>query len=290
MASLLKYGPGMNIRFWGVRGSIPSPGHETASVGGNTSCVEVTCGGTRIVLDAGTGLRPLGNALLARGEPLSLTLLLSHCHWDHIQGLPFFVPVYMKETSLSIVSGENGVSNLRDTLERQMSAPVFPVRLDEVAAHVTTREVSLGEVLNIGEATVRVARGNHPGGVLAYRIEHEGRSVVYATDTEHDACVDPGLRALCEGADVLIFDAQYTPEEYKRKVGWGHSTYVAGTELARAAGVSSLVLFHHDPMREDAGVGEIELRARALFRETVAAREGMQIALGGTSQPGRVAA
>ncbi len=270
----------MKIRFWGVRGSIASPGHDTAAVGGNTSCVEVMCGETRIVLDAGTGLRALGNHLLASGatrEPLELTLLLSHYHWDHIQGLPFFVPVYMKSTSLTIVGGQNGVTSVRETLERQMSAPVFPVRLDEVGAKIATRELTVGESFAVGDAKVTVARGNHPGGVVAYRIEHDGKSLVYATDTEHYACVDPALRALCEGADVLVYDAQYLPEEYKGKVGWGHSTYVAGTDLAHAAGVGRLVLFHHDPMRSDEGVAEIEAHARALFRSSVAAREGMEL-------------
>jgi phosphoribosyl 1,2-cyclic phosphodiesterase len=286
--------PAMNIRFWGVRGSIASPGPDTAAVGGNTSCVELTCGRRRIVLDAGTGLRALGNHLVASAdvsspERLALTLLLSHCHWDHIQGLPFFVPVYMKDAALDIVSGANGVMSIRQTLEHQMTAPVFPVRLDEVGARISTREVKLGEVFDIGDVKVRVAKGNHPGGVMAYRIEHDGKSVVYATDTEHFACVDPALRTLSEGADVLIYDAQYTPDEYARKVGWGHSTYLAGTELAREAGVGTLVLFHHDPMRSDAGVADIERRARELFSETVAAREGMQIDLSGRDK-GLVAA
>ncbi len=275
----------MNIRFWGVRGSIASPGHDTASVGGNTSCVEVMCGKTRIVLDAGTGLRALGNHLISSGNhnPIEMTLLLSHYHWDHIQGLPFFVPVYMKDTQITIVGGSNGVMTVRETLERQMSAPVFPVRLEEVGARINTREVKLGETFDVGEAKVRVARGNHPGGVVAYRIEHEGKSVVYATDTEHYACVDPALRSLCEGADVLIYDSQYTPEEYKTKAGWGHSTYVAGADLAHAAGVGQYVLYHHDPMRSDAGVLEIESYARSLFRASVAAREGLSIDLRSSS-------
>lgn len=283
----------MHIRFWGVRGSIASPGQDTALVGGNTSCVEIACGAERIVLDAGTGLRALGNHLIATGatrEPLAMTLLLSHYHWDHIQGLPFFVPVYMRDTSLTIVGGQNGVMSVRETLERQMSAPVFPVRLDEVGARIGTREVRLGETFDVGEAKVRVGKGNHPGGVVAYRIEHGGKSVVYATDTEHYACVDPQLRSLCEGADVLIYDSQYTPDEYKGKVGWGHSTYVAGAELAKAAGVGCYVLFHHDPMRSDAGVDEIEAKARALYAPSVAAREGLEIDLSRPSGLGKVAA
>ena len=273
----------MNIEFWGVRGSIPTPGPDTATVGGNTSSVSVVCGDTRILLDAGTGLRRLGDALLAGGQPLNLAMFLSHVHWDHIQGLPFFVPAYVPSTRL-LLHGPAGEAHLRETLLRQMSAPVFPVRLDELASSLVTRDVRAGDVIEVGEATVRVAKLNHPGGVFAYRVEHGGRSVVYATDTEHYACVDPALRALAQGADVLIYDAQYTPEEYRgevgpSKVGWGHSTYVAGTEIAREAGVKELVLFHHDPRRTDAGVAAIEAWARELFPGAVAAREGMRIEL-----------
>jgi phosphoribosyl 1,2-cyclic phosphodiesterase len=271
----------MRIKFWGVRGSIASPGPDTAEVGGNTSCVEVNCGETRLVLDAGTGLRRLGDALLA-GGPVDATLLLSHLHWDHIQGLPFFVPAYLRSTRLEVVGTGGGAASLRSVLAGQMTAPVFPVRLEELGADLRVREVRSGDAFDVGEAHVRAVRLNHPGGVLAYRIEHGGRSVVYATDTEHYACVDPALRALAEGADVLIYDSQYTPEEYRgdggrSKVGWGHSTYVAGAELARAAGVGRYVLFHHDPQRTDAGVAELERAAKDLFPSSVAAREGMVI-------------
>jgi len=282
----------MNIRFWGVRGSIASPGPETAQVGGNTSCVEVRCGDERIVLDAGTGLRNLGNALVKTGEPQSLTLLLSHFHWDHIQGLPFFVPAYMPQTKLAIVGSSDGRHSLRDKLSRQMTEPHFPVQLDDLSAQLSYREARAGGRFDVGQngVHVRVARLNHPGGVFAYRIEHEGRAVVYATDTEHYACVDPALRALALGADVLIYDAQYTPDEYQSKVGWGHSTFVAGCEVAKSAGVKKLVLFHHDPQRDDAGVAAIEDASRVLFEDVVAAREGTTIDVGERSDGRRSAA
>jgi phosphoribosyl 1,2-cyclic phosphodiesterase len=270
----------MEIKFWGVRGSIASPGPETAAVGGNTSCVEVRCGSARIVLDAGTGVRKLGHVMLREG-PVEAALLLSHLHWDHIQGLPFFVPAYVSSSKLTVFGCAHGAGTLREAFATQMAAPNFPVRLDELGAEITFREVRPGDAFDIGDVRVRSAKLNHPGGVLAYRIEHGGRTVVYATDTEHYACVDPALRELAEGADVLIYDAQYTPEQYRgdrgpSKVGWGHSTYVAGAELARACGAERLVLFHHDPQHTDEVISEIERRARELFPGAVAAREGMR--------------
>ncbi len=273
----------MRIKFWGVRGSIASPGPETAAVGGNTSCVEVQCGSTSLILDAGTGVRRLGDALLSEG-PVDATLLLSHLHWDHIQGLPFFVPAYLPSTKLQIAGSGHGVMSVSDALAHQMTAPVFPVRLDELGAQIRMREVRSGQTFEVGDALVKAVKLNHPGGVMAYRIEHEGRSLVYATDTEHYACVDPALRSLAQGADVLIYDSQYTPEEYRgdagrSRVGWGHSTYVAGAEVARAAGVGQYVLFHHDPTRNDAGVADIERRARELYPSSIAAREGLVIGL-----------
>jgi phosphoribosyl 1,2-cyclic phosphodiesterase len=272
------------IRSWGVRGSIASPGRMTAGVGGNTSSVEVRCGDTRILLDAGTGLRELGDALLAEG-PVDATLLLSHLHWDHIQGLPFFVPLYLPSTRLRICGPRGDGGSLGDVLAQQMGSPCFPVAFQDLPSRVETRELREGERLRVGCAEVTVAKLNHPGGVLGYRIESDGISMVYATDTEHYRCVDPKLRNLARDADVLVYDAQYTPKEYRgddgpAKVGWGHSTWESGVELARAANVRQLVLFHHDPKRGDHAVEEIEARARALFVNTRAAREGMALELG----------
>jgi phosphoribosyl 1,2-cyclic phosphodiesterase len=281
----------MQIEFWGVRGSIATPGPETALVGGNTSCVEVRCGGKRIILDAGTGLRRLGDRLVAEmaksGEAIDVNLLLSHFHWDHIQGLPFFAPAYIPTSRIAMWGAHAGTMSLGETLHHQMQAPVFPVRLDELGAKLELNDLRAGRPVAIGEVTVRAAKLNHPGGVHAFRIEHRGRAVVYATDTEHYACLDPQLVALAQGADVLIYDSQYTEEEYAKKVGWGHSTYVRGCQIARAAGVTQFVLYHHDPARSDAMVAELEARARDLFPESVAAREGMTIELGEMSSPGK---
>ena len=152
------------------------------------------------MLDAGTGLRKLGDRLMAEGRPVEATVLLSHLHWDHIQGLPFFVPAYVPSTKLRVVGAHGGVMSLGDVLARQMTAPMFPVRYDDLGAEIRLEEVRAGQTFDIGEARVTVAKLNHPGGVFAYRVEHEGRSVVYATDTEHYACIDPALRALCEYA------------------------------------------------------------------------------------------
>jgi phosphoribosyl 1,2-cyclic phosphodiesterase len=272
----------MEIEFFGVRGSVASPGPNTANVGGNTSCVGVRLGdGQRIAFDAGTGLRRLGELMLGGGEPRELSVLLSHYHWDHIQGLPFFVPLYMRDTTVDLYGMRLPTGGVREALSQQMVAPMFPVPWGDVAATVRTHDATLGTPFSVRGATVTCAKLNHPGGVYAYRVEQHGRTVVYATDTEHYACDDPALRTLAQGADVLIYDAQYTPEEYPTKVGWGHSTFAAGASLAKAAQVGQLVLFHHDPARGDAHVAAIEARAQELFPRTIAAREGERLVLGG---------
>jgi phosphoribosyl 1,2-cyclic phosphodiesterase len=279
----------MTIRFWGVRGSVASPGADTARVGGNTSCVEIVAGGSRIVLDAGTGLRRLGNELMKQGA-VDVTLLLSHVHWDHIQGLPFFAPIYSPATRVHVVSGANGTPT-REVLRRQMSAPTFPVDLNEVPASLSYLEVRDRQRFVAGETEVKA---NHPDQVYAYRVEHRGRSVVYATDTEHFRCVDPRLAALARNADVLIYDAQYLPTEYTgeagmSRVGWGHSTWEAAVELARAANVGQLVLFHHDPSRTDDAVDLIEATAQEHFADTLAAREGTSLVVGASAAATRAA-
>ncbi|MEZ4363346.1 MAG: MBL fold metallo-hydrolase [Kofleriaceae bacterium] len=269
----------LTIRFFGVRGSVATPGAAFAGVGGNTACVEVSAGETRIALDAGTGLRALGDERMRAGLR-EHTILLSHLHWDHLQGLPFFTPVYVPGHRVNILSGPTGAKPLTEALPSLFSAPFFPVEFGVVAEQITLRELRSSERFTVGELSVTMARLNHPDPVYGFRLEAGGRSVVYATDTEHYACVDPTLARLAADADVLIYDCQYAPEEYPTRVGWGHSTWQAGVELARAARVSQLVLFHHDPMRTDEQVAELERHARAAFPGAIAAREGLVLVPG----------
>lgn len=263
----------LTVRFLGVRGSIATPGPDKTA-GGNTACIEVCAGDTRIILDAGTGLRVLGDERMKTG-PRHSTLLLSHLHWDHVAGLPFFTPIYVPGHRVEIASGPNGVMPLEDSIRALFRAPFFPVDFADLEQQISVRELRANERFTIGDITITMAKLNHPDPVYGFRLEHDGHSIVYATDTEHFACVDPTLKKLAAGADILIYDAQYTPEEYPSKVGWGHSTWLAGTELARAAGVPQLVLFHHDPNRTDDQVAAIEAAASACLPGTVAAREGL---------------
>lgn len=269
----------LNVRFWGVRGSVPSPGPSTAEVGGNTSCVEVRCGDEVIVLDAGTGIRRLGDTLLQRSRPVAAAVLFSHVHWDHIQGFPFFAPLFHPETHLELY-GRPEVGTLEEVLTRQMTYPTFPVALAAVPARLHFRDVPV-EPFAVGRFEVRAAPLHHPNGCLAYRVAALGRSVVYATDTEPhaDGTVDASLVELARGADVLVYDAQYTPEEYPAKRGWGHSTWTEAVRVAQAAEVGQLVLFHHDPGHDDDAVAEIERAAAMRFPGTCAAREGLEIVL-----------
>jgi phosphoribosyl 1,2-cyclic phosphodiesterase len=272
----------MLITFWGVRGSIPSPGPSTVGIGGNTSCVEVRAGKAILVFDGGTGLRLLGKKLL-KEMPIVAHMFFSHVHWDHIQGFPFFEPAFVPGNEFHLYGGNNVSRTLEETLVGQMDHPNFPVDLGSMAAKMTFLDLAEGATLAIddglgGKVHVTSARGNHPQGVFAFRVEHAGKAVVYATDTEHyEGRVDQKLADLAKNASVLIYDAQYTPEEYAAKKGWGHSTFEEGAKLARLAGVQKLVLFHHDPMQSDEAVREKERRAKAVFPDVLAAHEGLTL-------------
>jgi phosphoribosyl 1,2-cyclic phosphodiesterase len=258
------------VRFHGVRGSIPSPGPRTARVGGNTSCVEVRRGELRLVLDAGTGLRRLG--LAAGTAPVRAHLLFSHLHWDHIQGIPFFGPLFDRRSEVAMI----GPAGLQAALATQMSRPTFPVTTEMLPAAIRHTEIRPGARFTVGDLDVTTAPLNHPGGAIGYRLAWDGGALVYACDVEPRAGGhDPALVDLARGADLLIIDAQYLPEEYPAKVGWGHGTYEDAAEVAAAAEVGELVLTHHDPGRDDLAVARLERRARHEFARTRCAREGL---------------
>ena len=270
----------LTVRFWGVRGSIPTPQAGHLGVGGNTSCVEVRAAdGTVLVLDAGTGARPLGYALAAEaaGKPMHVHLALSHFHWDHLQGLPFFAPLFAAghEVTFYAVTDDGRLDRL---LQGQMCFPYFPVPFNDLAAATRTVSVREGEPFTVGPMTVRPFPVNHPQGAHGFRIECGGATFVYATDYEHGvASFDAGLREAVRGADVLVSDAQYTPDEYTLRAGWGHTTWEQAALLARDAGVGRLYLFHHDPAHDDAALARICDSAREVFPASALACEGLEI-------------
>lgn len=276
---------GVRVKFWGVRGSVPVPGAHTSGVGGNTSCVEVRCGNAILVFDGGTGIRVLGKSLLAQ-MPLTLHLFFSHMHWDHIQGFPFFGPAFVPGNTIHMYGGAQVAGHLETAMVGQMESPSFPVRLEQLPATLRFHDLLAGAVVQIDADTqVRCAAGNHPGGVLAYRVDHRGRSVVYLTDHEPDGDQPAGIVALAQDADLLIYDCMYTPEEYRGekdgtpRLGWGHSTFEIGAALAKRCHVGELMLFHHDPDQTDHDVQEKVERTRKLFTPCRAAQEGLEITL-----------
>ncbi len=271
----------MRVRFWGTRGSIATPGPDTVRFGGNTSCVGLTTsGGACFIFDCGTGARPLGVELMANApKPISATILLSHTHWDHIQGFPFFAPLFVPGNRITICGPEGSGHTLREVLSGQMEFTYFPVDIDQLPATITFRELGEG-THEIDGVRVVAQYLNHPAMTLGYRIEADGATVVYLCDHEPfsetlwhgnsepdlaESILHVGDRRharLMAGADLVIHDAQYTPQEYPSKKNWGHSTYEYALGLAAAAGVHQLVLTHHDPMHDDAFVENIEKLAR----------------------------
>lgn len=277
------------VRFWGVRGSIPSPGPRTVRYGGNTSCVEVDVDDEVLIFDGGSGLRLLGKDLVKREQKTIIaSIFFSHTHWDHIQGFPFFWPAFERRNTFKMYGALKVNPTLAQVLEGQMEFPNFPVLLKQLPSIIKFNDLEEGKSLRIDlnprkkteHLTVTWARLNHPGGVLAYRVQYRDKGVVYATDNEHTpGKIEGRLVDLARDADLLIYDSQYLPEEYESRKGWGHSTYVEGVKICRAAGVERLVLFHHDPDRSDDEIDAILGRAQKLHRATVAAHEGLVITI-----------
>ncbi len=265
------------VRFWGVRGSIACSGPKTARYGGNTSSLEVRCGGRMLLFDAGTGIRYLGNSLDSSG-PLDSDIFLTHTHFDHVCGLPFFRPLFQPKNRFRLWAGHLGEGMmLRRALHEFMVAPFFPVPPQVFRAAMEYHDFSAGETLSAGpEVRIRTTALNHPDGATGYRVEFDGRSFLYLTDTEHvPGAPDRNLLAFMKGADLVVYDSMYTDDEYPRYTGWGHSTWQEGVRLARAAGVKRLVIFHHDPEHDDDMLDAIGRELERALPGSVVAREGL---------------
>jgi phosphoribosyl 1,2-cyclic phosphodiesterase len=298
----------MRLKFWGTRGSISTPGAETVRYGGNTPCIEVRLStGELIILDAGTGIRNLGEQLIESGESIKAVLLISHPHWDHIQGFPFFKPAFISGNEITIVGGETGKVTLQKMISDQMNKVYFPIQLNELKATLKFKPVKEESFEAFG-ATVETLYVNHPTFAIGYRITHSGKTLVYISDNEpfdrrvaeairnvEDIILekytvakgDPNQRVFdfVRDADLLIHDATYTPEEYVDRVGWGHSHYLFTLKVAAEGNVKRLVLFHHDPAHGDDKVDDIlrkcrnEIRIRRYDFDCVAAVEGTEMKL-----------
>ena len=301
-------GSSTRLKLWGVRGSIPVPGPGTVRYGGNTACVEIRADGELIILDAGSGIRELGLALEKEfgSRPINVSLLITHTHWDHIQGFPFFVPSYHDKNRIRIF-GYNGTdSGLQEILKDQMATPFFPVSLFDLPGRIQFETLTSMD-FNIGKVRVHAMRMNHPGVCVGYRIVTGQGSIAYMPDNEtYDAfklhasesnSLNPEqtrtrahedraeLVKFLKDSDILILDSQYTDEEYESHVGWGHGSLSSGISLAADAGVRKLILFHHDPTHDDQAIDKMVETARNLAAKTgknleiEGAREGMELTL-----------
>ena len=298
----------MKIKFWGTRGSISTPGSETVRYGGNTPCVEVRLDTNELIIfDAGTGIRNLGESLIETGESVKAYILISHPHWDHTQGFPFFKPAFISGNEITIIGGETDKVSLKKMISDQMNKIYFPIQLNELKATLKFRRVR-EETFNVFDAEVQTMFVNHPSFAIGYRLTHKGKSVVYISDNEpFDRRVSASIRNVekkimekyiaskgdpsqrifdfVRDADVVIHDATYTPEEYVDRVGWGHSHYLFTLKVAAEGNVKKLILFHHDPAHNDDKVDDIlkkcqkEIKNRQYGFTCLAATEGMEMSV-----------
>jgi len=272
----------MRIKFWGVRGSTPTPQPENLRYGGNTSCVEVRLGDNLYIFDCGTGFRSLGQQLRRQSQSGSIRahIFVSHFHWDHIQGIPFFGPLYDSSENCFSFHSSSRTHGLKRVMEEQMAAPYFPVDMSEMKAQRAFYNLEQGRV-SLDDIMVEAMWLNHPQGCMGFRLETKKGVLVYATDNEPgDALFDRNVRTLAAGADVLIYDAQYLPEEYEaHKRGWGHSHWREAINVVMESGAKELILFHHDPDHDDACIDKVVKQASEHYPTVRAAQEGLEITL-----------
>ena len=274
----------MVIKFYGTRGSVPVCNPEYQKFGGNTTGIKITAKDTNnfAVFDAGTGIRDLGNDLLASGyRQEEILIVYSHFHWDHIQGFPFFKPCFNPEQKISIVALGKGrnIKSLKGIFEIQMQSEFFPVQLDSMGAkfefHLTDEDTDV--IKDVKDSIVTANRHNHPDGAYGYRIERNNKVLVICTDIEHGDRIDLNVVKLSQDADLLIHEGQYTNEELKKKKGWGHSSFEQAIQVAEMAGVKKLAITHHDPGHDDEFLSKIEKECQEKFPNCVLARENMEI-------------
>lgn len=276
----------MQVKFYGVRGSISVSGSRYSEFGGNTTCLMIMAPETRRigVIDAGTGIRQLGADFLAMGtEQKDIFIAFTHFHWDHIQGFPFFAPAYNPEMTINLLAKGGGrrLKRLQDIFATQMQETYFPVAMGEMGARFEflLMENSTQTFIPPDQVPVRLTavRHNHPGGAYSYRYERAGRSLVFSTDIEHGEDIDENIVRLAQGADLLIHDGQYSNEQLATKKGWGHSSYEQAAEVAIRANVKQLIVTHHDPDHDDEVLRSAEQRCRDIFPDSTFAREGMVV-------------
>lgn len=271
-----KKDPTLSVRFWGVRGSIPAPGGRFEEFGGNTPCVEVRCGERLFVVDAGSGIAPLGQ-ILATEAPGEIDVVLSHLHLDHVSGLPFFKPALRPECRIHLHCGNLRGESAEDALARLFSPPLFPISLNQLPGKFVHHGFKAGEDLVFDDGTrVRTIPLNHPGGATGYRFDCGGHAVCYISDIEHTCPWPPrDLKEFVEGADLVIYDGMFSETEYLCCQGWGHSTWQKGVDLAEAGHVKNLAVFHLHPLHDDRHLDKVEAEIRAAMPGAFLAREGM---------------
>ena len=272
----------VKVFFYGTRGSTPVAEPNFIKFGGNTPCILLTFENGRIgILDAGTGIRRLGHDFAARGIEQfdNIFIGLSHTHWDHIQGFPFFKPAYdpRRRFTISIYGKDRAANNLESVFAIQMQRDYFPVPLQKMGASLIFWQPDITDFTTPSGVNIKAVKHNHPGGAYGYRLTEGSKTLVYCTDVEHVNGIDSHVVALAKDADLLIHDAQYTPQELKEKQGWGHSSWEQAIEVALQANAKKLALFHHDPEHDDAFLLNVEKECQRLFSEAFLAREGLEI-------------